>query len=342
MKHTTGYDQPRKLARPKKQVQLNLRGRRAKPEPAGDIELEQKNSFWKWVGIVALLHVVVITLVSIYYSMTPTPQPQEPMISLLPPGQDVKGTPEPSAAPKMGLATPAPSVPHHAETPPPAPTPPVVSKPKLTPAPDPQPIVKSEAPTPIQDKPAPVKPAPAKPKVKVDLTLADAPNSTTHPTKPKVHPKKPTLAKPDDTDAPDKDAPASQTDGLSKEQIAKRLGDKMNTVGSETAVKHGTDGSDHAQENPFQDFYRMVHDQVMANWTSPNLTDTTAVNPQVTIHVEKDGTVPPDLVTLTRSSGNATYDETALAAAKSLGRLLEPLPDGCNPDIHIDFKLTRD
>ena len=61
----------------------------------------------------------------------------------------------------------------------------------------------------------------------------------------------------------------------------------------------------------------------------------------VKIHVEKDGRVPPELVTLEQSSGNQAYDQSALDATRSLGYLLQPLPDGCPPDIHINFKLTR-
>ena len=54
---------------------------------------------------------------------------------------------------------------------------------------------------------------------------------------------------------------------------------------------------------------------------------------------DKDGTV--ETVTLTRSSGNQAYDDSALAAAKKLNHLLQPLPDGCPPDIYIDFTLNH-
>ena len=146
----------------------------------------------------------------------------------------------------------------------------------------------------------------------------------------------------DDSNAPENDSPSNpDSQGLSKEQIAAKLGEKMQTSGVANATSHGPNGAAHSQANPFQDFYLSVRDQVMSKWTSPNLTDETAVNPEVTIHVEKDGRVPADQVTLTRSSGNQVYDDSALAAAKSLGQLLQPLPDGCPPDIHINFKLTR-
>jgi len=336
MKDTTSYAQPRRLARPKKQVRLDLRRRATKREPEDNVAVEPKNTFWKWVGIVALLHLVLIAFVSFYYEMTPTPTPPVQMISLLPAGEVVKGTPGPVEAPKLGATTPAPSVAHHhTETPPPKPTPAV----KPTPTPPPvQQIVKSDVPALV-----PVKPTPPKPKVKVDLTLADGPTPVKHVTKPKPHIKKPAPAAiTDDSNAPDKDAPSNpDSAGLSKEQIAAKLGDKLKAAGVEDAVNHGTSGSDHAQENPYQDFYLSIRDQVMNKWQSPNLSDETAVTPEVTIHVEKDGRVPPESVRLTRSSGNQIYDESAVAAAKSLGYLLQPLPDGCPPDIHIDFNFKQ-
>jgi outer membrane biosynthesis protein TonB len=345
MKSTTGNAPPRRLAKPKKQVRLDLRRRTTRPEPAGDIDIEQKNTFWKWVCIVALLHVAVIVVTCLYYEITPAPKPPEQMMSLLPPGDVVKGTPGLEAAPKIGPTTPAPTVAHHqAASPPPVPTPtPVVNKPKPvpTPTPVPQPIVKSDAPALIPAKPTP--PAPPKPKVKVDLTLQDGPTPTPtkHVTKPKPHVKKP-AAVTDDSDAPENDSPSNpDSQGLSKEQIAAKLGQKLQSSGVANATNHGPNGSTHSQANPFQDFYLSVRDQVMSKWTSPNLSDETAVTPEVTIHVEKDGRVPADQVMLTRSSGNQAYDDSAVAAAKSLGYLLQPLPDGCPPDIHINFKLNR-
>jgi len=352
MRTPTSNAPPKRLAKPKNQVRLDLRRRavRPKPEPEGDLEVEQKNSFWKFVGIVALLHLVAIMAVGWYYEMTPAPKPPEQMISLVPLGDTVKGTPGPQTAPKVGPTTPAPSVAHHQAAPPPTPPPtpvavpkPMVHKPAPVPVPKPapQPVVKSDAPALTPVKPTP--PPPPKPKVKVDLTLQDGPTpAPTKPTaKPKPHVKKPAPAVATNDDS-EKDSPANpDSQGLSKEQIAQKLGEKMQTSGATNAVNHGVDGSKHGKTNQFQDFYQSIHDQVMSKWTSPNLTDETAINPEVTIHVEKDGSVPPGQVTLSRSSGNAAYDDSAVAAAKSLGHLLQPLPDGCPPDIHINFKLTR-
>jgi len=272
------------------------------------------------------------------------------MWSLLPPGDEVKGTAGVQQAPKIGPTTQAPSVAH--TTPPPQPAPPETVTPKpappvaVKPPPEtiePKPVVETEAPPLVPVKPI----TPPKPKVKLnpdDLKLADgpAPDPVKHVTKPKPHVKKPAPVTPAHPDVPDRDT-ASNPDstGLSKEEVAAALGQKLDAAGATNAVKFGTSGAANSHANPFADFYAAIRDQVMSKWDSPNLSDDTAVNPVVQIHVEKDGRVPPESVTLVQSSGNQSYDDSAVAAAKSLGYLHEPLPDGCPPDIPITFKLTR-
>jgi len=328
MKHTAGYAKPRRLAAPKRKVRLDLK-RRPAPEPEDEVGLRQKSHFWKWVWLVALFHLVAISLFYLVYEAIPVTKPPEQFISLLPPGDVVKGTPGVQEAHKLGPTTPAPVV-HHESAPPP----PVAAIPPPKPAPTPPPpILKTDAPPVALDKPVPPKP----PKVKVDLTLADAPAADKPMTKPKHHVKKPAVKTPDDSDT------ASNPDsaGLSREQIAAKLGEKLDAAGIKNALKSGTSGSDHSQASPFAEFYAMLHDQVMEQWVVPNLIDDSAVNPVVEIHVEKDGRVPPESVQLTRSSGNPAYDDSAVAAAKGLGFLHEPLPDGCPPDISITFKPNR-
>jgi TonB family protein len=161
-------------------------------------------------------------------------------------------------------------------------------------------------------------------------------------TKPKPPLKKPAAKTPDDSANQDHETTAKpDSAGLSKEQIAAKLGDKLDAAGVKNAIKTGTSGSDHSTANPFADFYASIRDQVMSQWQSPNLTDETAVSPIVQIHVEKDGRVPIESVHLVQSSGNSSYDDSAVAAARGLGYLHQPLPDGCPPDIPITFKLTR-
>jgi hypothetical protein len=226
-------------------------------------------------------------------------------------------------------------------TPPPAPE--AVEPPK--PLVHPKPIIKEEnAPALATAKPKPKpKPTPPKPKVKVDLHLADGPAPTPTPEKPKPKhlrktPPPSAIAHEDDTD---RDAPDSETSGLSKEQIAARLGKKLEEEGVTHAEKSGISGSADGHENSFSDFYASIHDQFMNKWQAPGTDDPNAAQPIIQIHVEKDGRVPPDRVVLLRSSGNAADDESALDAARSLGYLLQPLPDGCPPDITLNLKLTQ-
>jgi TonB family protein len=338
MKHPTGYARPRRLAAPKKKIRLDLQ-RRPKPEPDDELGTHQKSHFWKWVGLVALLHLLVISLVYWIYETASSPKPPEQFLSLLPPGDVVKGTPGAQEAHKLGPTTPAPAV-HHSSAPPPPPTPAVQPKPVIPP---PAPIAPPK-PTPVAlDKPTPqptpAKPAPPKPpKVKVDLTLTDAPAPA--PDKPKPHLKKPAIRTTDDSESHE-DTAKPDSAGLSKEQIAAKLGEKLDVAGVKNAIKSGASGSDNSHANNFSDFYASIRDQVMSQWQSPNLADETAVNPIVQIHVEKDGRVPVESVHLIESSGNSSYDDSAVAAAKGLGYLHQPLPDGCPPDIPITFKLTR-
>ncbi len=334
MKHTAGNVRPRRVAvpraAPRRKVRLDLK-RRPQLGPEDELGVQQKSNFWKWVALVALLHVLVIAVVYLIYESVPAPKPPEQFISLLPPGDVVKGTPGAQEAHKLGPTTPAPTV-HH-NSPPPQP-PAAVTPPAPKPLP-PKPILKPVAQPVALDKP---KPIPKPPKVKVDLTLADAPTPDKPVTKPKHHLKKPVVkTPPDETDA------ASNPDsaGLSKEQIAEKLGDKLDAAGVKNATKSGASGSTNTHANPFQDFYDMITQQINNEWEIPNVAADTASNPLVHIYVEKDGRVPPESVYLIKSSGNSVYDDSAVAAAKNLGYLHEPLPDGCPPDISINFKPDR-
>ena len=247
MKHPVGYAKPRRLATPRKQVQLQLRQRQA-PKPEDERETKQKSTFWKWVILVTLFHIVAIGLIYVIYESTPAPPPPEQFISLLPQGDVVKGTPGTQEAHKVGPTTPAPSV-HHTSAPPEAVQPPKpVVKPPPTPA---KPVIeKADAPTINSDKPITPKPAPVKPKVKVDLTLADGPtpNTVKHVIKPKPHVKKPVVkTTPDEANAPDTASTSSpDSSGLSKEEIAAKLGEKLKQAGIENAMKTGQSGSANA------------------------------------------------------------------------------------------------
>jgi len=343
MKHPAASVKPRRLSTPRRRVRLDLQ-RRPTPEPDDELGIRQKGHFWKWLGLVALLHVVIISLVYWVYETASAPKPPEQFLSLLPAGAVVKGTPGAQEAHKLGPTTSAPAV-HHASAPPPPPTPAVQPKP-ATPPPaaiqPPKPVLKTEAPTPSTDQPIlPPKPVvPKPPKVKVDLNLADGPVADKPVTKPKPHLKKPVVKTADDSESHEETAKPDSA-GLSKEQIAAKLGEKLDAAGVKNSIKSGASGSSNSHQNQFSEYYLMIAQEVDDKWQIPNVAAEMTSNPVVHIYVEKDGRVPPESVYLVKSSGNSTYDDSAVATAKNFGYLREPLPDGCPPDISINFKPDR-
>jgi outer membrane biosynthesis protein TonB len=333
MKHTAGYAKPRRMTAPRRRARLNLQ-RRPAPEPADDVEQRQGRTFWRWVVLVALLHVLAIVGAYVFFLLSSTPKPPEQFITLLPPGDTVKGTAGVQQAHKVGANTPAaPS--HHASPPPPAAAAPKATPPAEVKAPTPVPIVNDTAPAIVPVKPAPVKTAPPKPKVKVDLHEVErADVAAAEPAKKPVkhHAKKP-VKKPDDTQD-DADSSPDNT-GLSKDQIAEALGEKLNASGSNNAQKYGESGAPGGHKGEFDDFYDMIKNQVHDAWNSPMAP--TRVEPYVSMRVERDGRVVPESVHLITSSGDPAYDQAAVATVKNLGYLREPLPEGCPPVITIGF-----
>jgi TonB family protein len=337
----------------RKQVQLNLRRTPTWPEDENEID-EQRGSFWKWFAVVLLAHVLIVAVLLILFHSR-TPKPPLDFISLMPSGDLAKGTAGAQAAQKISPTNPAASHPA-TETPVPTSPKPVPEKPKIhhvippTPTPKPPPIIKDDAreqappvkPTP--PKPVPpkaVKTEPPKPKIKIDLSqLVDAPDTDDAKpvkTKPKIHPKKTVKTE----EKPTHNAADSETDGMTEAQVAHKLGAKLDAEGTDKGTTNGPNGSTHSKANEFADFYQSIHDQVMTKWSVPNSVDETAIDPIVRIHVEKDGRVPADRVTLERSSNNPAFDQSALEAARGMGYTLQPLPDGCPPDISITFNLRQ-
>ena len=338
MKPTAGYAKPRRVtAPPTQRARLNLQ-RRPKPDPGEELDDRQSRAFWKWVVWIALLHVLVIVGASLYYLFTPAPKPPDQFITLLPPGDTVHGSPGAQQAHKVGATQQA--VPHKAAAPPPPASAHVA--PPQPPKPVPPPVVKPPPPTPSPNAiaPAPVKPPkpikPVKPKtetpkVKVDLHEVDRADATDTPPKPAKHHAKKPVKTPDDSQD-DNDA-SRDTTGLSKEQIAEKLGDKLDASGTHNAKKYGTSGSPNGHSNNFQDYYSLIGNQVQDAWTSPMSPPQN--EPIVGMHVERDGRVVPESVHLITSSGDASYDQAAIDTVKRLGHIHEPLPDGCPPDITI-------
>jgi TonB family protein len=348
MKPSAGYDQPRRPAAGRKRVRLDLRATKRRPSPEEEIERGQKSSFWMWFSLVALFHLVLIIGLTLFFRAKMAPPP-EPFISLLPDGDTVRGTPGAQQAPRVGATTSAAAVVHHTSSAPPQPvTPPepAAVQPTTQPILHPEPV--SPGPSLVHSKPKPVKPP--KPKVKVDLHLverpvADATETTPTPTPAKPKPKHIKKAVPKevlgDDSAIDQAMADPQNRGLSRAEIAAKLGEKLDAEGVAHADKTGPSGAAGSQSSPFQDFYNSIREQITDKWQVPNQDDAQATDPVVQIHVEKDGRVQPESVVLLHSSGNQAIDDSALAAARSMGYTLEPLPDGCPPDISINLQLNH-
>ena len=317
-------------AGPRKPVQLNLRRTPVWPEE-DELNENPEGHFWRWFAIVAVLHVIAFFILALIFHGRQQPPPQ--FIALMPPGETVKGTPGTATAPKFAPTLPAPSKQADEPTPP---------KPKVQkvqpPAPKPPPLLAANAPVPAAPpKPKPKPKPPAPPKVKVDLTLADAPDTDEPPPpkpKPKAHPKKP-------AHKADREAAASEdTDGLSKQEVAQKLGDQFKDSGVDKADKTGVSGEANGRPSDFSAYKQMIHDRVMNKWSVPNMADSTATEPIVHIHLEASGYVPPDSVSLVHSSGNPAIDQSALEAAREIGQLPEPLPKGFPSDTSISFTLN--
>src|SRR5580704_5648310 len=86
MNHPVGYPPPKRLPGKRKQARLNLRRSRPSAPDPEEIENQQTGHFWRWVGIVTLLHLVALLTAIWIYRFTPAPPPPEQFISLLPEG----------------------------------------------------------------------------------------------------------------------------------------------------------------------------------------------------------------------------------------------------------------
>ncbi len=222
--------------------------------------------------------------------------------------------------------------PHRHHTPPPpieTPQPtesPVATAPPLTPPPvvQPTPTLKphhTHTPTPhkvIVDLHEVVRPDPD-PAVSPDPTPSPRPTPT-HTHHPHVTPP------PQDTPDPTQ----------STAEIQHELEQHLQHAGVQSATNTGDSGIKGGQASDFGGFYDSIKNQVYDQWHAPGSIDPN-LQAIVQIHVEKDGRVPREQVTLVRSSGNQAYDDSALDAARNLGQLNMALPEGCPPDIKITF-----
>src|ERR1700744_322381 len=104
MNHPAGKPRARRPVE-RRPVQLSLRRTPTWPEE-DELKEQPDNSFWKWFALVFALHIVAFIILAIAFSFRPKPPPD--FISLLPPGEVVKGSPGQTTAPKIAPTTAAP------------------------------------------------------------------------------------------------------------------------------------------------------------------------------------------------------------------------------------------
>jgi TonB family protein len=264
--------------------------------------------------IVTVLHAVVIAAIGWIQFRPPPPEPIK-TINLINPGSLVKGTPGPSESPAVKKF----------ETPPPA----------------------AAAAAPVKTQPPPA--AAEAPQPPSEIPLAKTKTSTTPPAAPAEKPKKVAVKVNKNvvtrqnastaSSSSSASSPATHTASPDAGSVANRLGTALRNSGVATATATGPDGAANGTRSDFSDYYTLIRNQMYEKWDQPIQFAGKKLRTQIQIIVEKSGLL--STVSLLTTSGNSVFDESALTAARSVKQIREPLPDGMNGTITIDFKLTE-
>jgi TonB family protein len=123
--------------------------------------------------------------------------------------------------------------------------------------------------------------------------------------------------------------------GMSKEGVAEKLGAALKNSGVTNAVKIGRSGDPNGGGNDNAWYYTIIRDQMYTAWQPPMTVSSKRLHAIIQILVEKSGAISK--VELLQSSGNQEYDDSALSAARSVGRIKQPLPEGLDGNITITF-----
>lgn len=306
-------------------------------------------SFGRTFMWVVLAHVAVILVIG-FWRIKPSPPPPIQWINMLPPGALVHGTaalsegpqvrahavaraPEPSPAPPQ-VKTPAPTPP----TPPapektPEPETSTATEDQSTPAPSPIPInsTQTHAPEKTAATPSkPKKPRVSQVKVNLDEEVVRSPSASSTSTagKGKSNHGKGKIA-----------SDAEEGSDLDASTVASRLGSTLKSAGVTDSVLVGVSGSEGGNGGEFSDFYNLIRNQMMNAWNQPIQFAGKHFVAQIQITVEKDGQISN--VALGRSSGNGIFDASAMEAARQVKKISASLPEGCPPNISVNFRLTE-
>lgn len=312
----------------------------------------RRNMAW-----VALAHVLLLLFLFLWALMKPAPPKPIKFINMLNKGDLVKGRPGPTEGPVVGKtvqpAEAAPPAPPPARSTPPAPQPEAVK-----PAPAPQPVVAPKpvptppAPTPnswatkkskpdkaTKPTPKPTPPAPPKAKHQVKVNLdTEVERSASDSPSPKTS-KSTSNAKVSGDDPAGRGHAREGVHGMTPDGIAEKLGRELQMSGVANAVKIGPSGSPNGTGGENGWYYTLIRDQMYQAWDMPTSLAGKKLQTLIRIFVEKNGTITK--VDLVRSSGNQEHDDSALSAVRRVRRIREPLPEGMDGNIDINFRLTE-
>ncbi len=277
-----------------------------------------RRSFWRNVGVIGALHLVV--LFALYrWGAERTTKPLR---------TDILWMSSATAASTESLppATESPTLP--AETPPPAETPAPTPPPEPEPSATPDLVVPSPTATP---PPSPTPKATATPKPK--KAKRNLPEPTPRKKQPAKSKPKATPAKPKKTAQPNERKTTSAKVKISETRTGR------------AAAGAGESGNSSGGGDPsrFNWYGNMLHDRFFGAWTQPKTAEATGsrMSALVLLRIEADGRVSK--FEIVRSSGNVVVDESVNAVAKRV-TAVDPLPAGMAPrgfyEVKINFELN--
>ena len=346
-----------------------------RPTPPGGAPARPRRplTFRQTLARVALTHLAVLLLIAFWRLPAAKPAPGAPMEFIALPGPvtptsagSAPRAPEPAPAPPAPAPAPTPK-PTPQPTPPPTPTPPT-PEPTPEPTPAPTPVIAQPpseivippkpkaAPKPQPPQPKPAKPVP-KPKTPVppkeEPTEEEEPPAAPAPAaKPAPHRPKIDLTHEVTRPAPagvagGKGAPAARNTGaadthgtgLQASGVANRLSQALHGSGTEARIVTGPPGGGGGGGGGSQAYYELIRRQMYGAWDQPGDLISQHPRAKIQIRVEKDGAVTQ--ATLLAGSGNATFDASALAAARRVARIEKPRPDDVPETVVINFQLVE-
>ncbi len=317
-----------------------------------------KTALW-----VTLAHFLVLLLIGFWPSAKNSPPPEMTMIEMIDATSATPSSKGPAPTPKIAtgplLGNPDQPPPAAGPTSPPTPPPAAAEKTPLPP-----PVEKTPEP-PVQD-PTPESVAPPTEQTD-DFAVKETKNKT--PQEPKKESKKPSPPdkKPSvskktpikvnlkevartgaESEASNSKAPSSTSRSssknssssntqLSSSEITSRLGAALGKSGSGGAIQIGPLSSPGGGTGNFGSYYDLIRKQMFSAWNRPVHLTQKELTALVKITIENDGRISN--VSLVSGSGIRDFDESIVEAARRVGRIREPLPEGLNHEITIRFKL---